>query len=241
MKIKLFAFASLLLILFGVTYHDASGFSYDYIDSLLEENEFDQALTYLDGILEENPNHRDSLFYKGYVLDEMGRYDEALQNYEKVLDNWPNDFETLYNIAVTLEHLGEYGDAIQYYDRVLAIHPNDVDSLFYKGVLLYDRGSYNESKNLFEKILKIKPNDVDARAYVEKNNQQINQELPFSDIQTDRGDNRIESRQDERLGDSQVKSSVDGIMESMANNSVVLGGIGIVITIIVYWYFFKTR
>lgn len=222
-------------------YHDASGFSYDYIDSLLEKNEFEQALAYLDGILEENPNHRDSLFYKGYVLDEMGRYDEALQNYDKVLGDWPNDFETLYNRAITLENLGEYGAAIQYYDRVLAIHPNDVDSLFYKGVLLYDRGSYHESKSIFEKILKIKPNDVDARAYIEKNNQQINQELPFLGIETDRVGNGFESRQVERSDDNQVKGSVDGIMENMADNSIILGGIGIVITIIVYWYFFKTR
>ena len=241
MKIKSIVFVSLLSILFGVAYHDAFGFSYDYIDSLLEKNEFDQALVYLDGILEENPNHRDSLFYKGYVLDEMGRYDEALENYDKVLDDWPNDFETLYNMAVTLEHLGEYGAAIQYYDRVLAIHPNDVDSLFYKGVLLYDRGSYHESKSLFEKILKIKPNDVDARVYIEKNNQQINQELPFSGIQTDRGDKGFEDRQVGSSDDSQVKGFVDDIIESMADNSIVLGGIGIAITIIVYWYFFKTR
>lgn len=241
MKIKLFVFTSLFLILFGATYHDASGFSYDYMNSLLEKNEFDQALAYLDDILEENPNHRDSLFYKEYVLDEIGKYDEALQYYDKVLGDWPNDVETLYNKAITLENLGEYGAAIQHYDRVLVIHPNDVDSLFYKGVLLYERGSYHESKNLFKKILKISPNDVDARIYIEKNNQQINEEFPFSDIQTNRGNDGFDDNQVKRSRDSQVNGSDEDIMKIMANNSIVLGGIGIAIAIIVYWYFFKTR
>ncbi len=140
LKLAFLVFVSLFFVLLGTSHHDMFGFSYDHINSLLEKQDFDQALEYLDDILEDDPNHLDSLFYKGYVLDEMGRYNEALQNYDLILNYWPDDFETLYNKAITLEHIGEHGDAIRYYDRVLELYPDDADSLFRKGVLLYEMG-----------------------------------------------------------------------------------------------------
>ncbi|MGI9566784.1 MAG: hypothetical protein ACR2LL_07200 [Nitrosopumilus sp.] len=43
---------------------------------MIDQGEYDAALTYLEKLSFDNPNDTDVLFYQGYVLDEIGRYDE---------------------------------------------------------------------------------------------------------------------------------------------------------------------
>jgi len=145
----------------------SSSLDYDYVNSLIDQGEYDTALSYLEKLSFENPNDLDILFYQGYIFDEIGRYDEALNYYDQVLWHAPNDIETLYNKAVTLEKFGKYDEALEYYDKVLKVNSNDIDSLLSKAILLNEREDYQESQRLFDKVLKIDPENLAAKAYLQ--------------------------------------------------------------------------
>ncbi|MCH9658904.1 hypothetical protein K0U27_09520 [archaeon] len=57
----------------------------------------------------------------------------------------------------------------------------------------------------------------------------------------DEVDDGFNDRKVERSTDRQDKASVDYMLEIIVDNNILLGGIGIVVALSVYWYFFKIR
>ena len=76
-----------------------------------------EAISYYDKILEENPNHLGCLNNKGYALSKLKDYDSALQCYDTALKLSPNDIPVLVNasaeydkqLAITLLKLENRG------------------------------------------------------------------------------------------------------------------------------------
>jgi len=96
---------------------------------LVDQENFEGAISYYDKALEISPNDPDILFDKGLALDTLGKTEEAISYYDKVLTLVPNDTDTLYNKALALDTLGKTEEAQLYYNRVLSINPNDTDTL----------------------------------------------------------------------------------------------------------------
>lgn len=136
--------------------------------------EFEQAISYLDQILEIDPNNLDALRGKGSALFELGRIEEAVTYFDNVLETDPNHIDTLLNKGVSLTELGRNKEAIQYFTKVLEIEPDydfskhnlakSLKSLYnrvdgYVEIMIYD--SQDRLVNYFIKpelsILKIKP------------------------------------------------------------------------------------
>ncbi len=74
------------------------------INSVLDEanrlfllGKFQEAISYYDKILEENPNHLGCLNNKGYALSKLKDYDSALQCYATALKLDHNDLPVLIN------------------------------------------------------------------------------------------------------------------------------------------------
>ncbi len=133
MKYFLFGFLTLAVILFIIpsnAYAETnSAVDYDLINSLIDSGENEKAFSYAETILENHPKDSDALFYKGYVLDEIGKYELALIYYNKALLLNPSDLDILFNKAITLENLEKYERAIDYYDKILEINPQDEDAI----------------------------------------------------------------------------------------------------------------
>ena len=77
------------------------------INSILDEanrlfllGKLQEAISYYDKILEENPNHLGCLNNKGYALSKLKDYDSALQCYDTALKLSPNDLPVLVNKIV---------------------------------------------------------------------------------------------------------------------------------------------
>lgn len=73
-----------------------------------------------------NPKHKNALYNKGLVLDEVGNNTGALTYLDKALAIDSKDEDALYQKGVFLDKLGNHTGAIEYFDKALAIDPHEV-------------------------------------------------------------------------------------------------------------------
>ena len=88
---------------------------------LLKENRFEEALPYLDKILESEPNNVSLLLNKGSVLIALDRSDESITYFDRLLKIEPNNIKGLTSKAAALANMGETQMALDLYDQILSI------------------------------------------------------------------------------------------------------------------------
>jgi len=64
---------------------------------LFLKGKYNEAISYYDKILDENPKHLSSLNNKGYALSKLKDYENAMKCYDLALDNHPDDLSVLVN------------------------------------------------------------------------------------------------------------------------------------------------
>jgi len=91
---------------------------------LLQQNKFQEAITYFDRVLEIDPNHVDSLNNKGTSLTKIGKLDEAITYFDRVLEIEPNGVETLLNKGIVLVEMNKSNEALSYFQKAIDLYPN---------------------------------------------------------------------------------------------------------------------
>ena len=92
---------------------------------LINLDRFEEALTYLDKMLEINSEDSHILLSKGLVYELLGKGGESSVFYEKALRFEEDNFESLRNIGFHIMQLGGFQNAIPFFERSLKINPND--------------------------------------------------------------------------------------------------------------------
>ena len=98
---------------------------YSVLISLLKEERFQEALPYLDKILEIDPNNMPILLNKGSVLIALDRSDESITYFDRLLKIEPNNIKGLTSKAAALANIGETQSALDLYDKILSIDKNN--------------------------------------------------------------------------------------------------------------------
>ena len=93
--------------------------------SLLKAERFEEAMPYVDRILEINPNHTPSLLNKGSILIKLDRSDESITYFDRLLKIEPNNIKGLSSKAAALSNIGETQRALDLYDKILSMEKND--------------------------------------------------------------------------------------------------------------------
>jgi len=101
----------------------------------IDEGRFDDALIYLDSILELDPNQLAALSNKGGVLIELEKYEEAIEYLDRALEINPNHVQTLNNKGIALFRLGSYENSLSIYYEVFRLDP-------YNEISIYNRNYY---------------------------------------------------------------------------------------------------
>jgi len=84
----------------------------DEANRLFLQGKLQDAISYYDKILHENPNHLGSLNNKGYALSKLKDYDSAIACYDTALKLDPNDIPVLVNKISALRKKGNLNEAL---------------------------------------------------------------------------------------------------------------------------------
>ncbi|MDC8438456.1 MAG: tetratricopeptide repeat protein, partial [Candidatus Nitrosotenuis sp.] len=101
----------------SIAYYDGMG------PALMRLCKYDQAISYFDKALIENPERAEIYANKGAALSKMGQYEMAIAYYESALEIDPEYMPALNNKANALVHLGEIDKAITVYNSILEDDP----------------------------------------------------------------------------------------------------------------------
>jgi tetratricopeptide (TPR) repeat protein len=106
----------------------------DLINYLLEKNQHQKAIEYIDSLLDFFPYSNEIWQRKAYVYDNNGDYRNAIECFDKAITLNPLDEETLISKGITLDNSGNHEGAIKCFDDVIGIDSNNIDALFNKGL-----------------------------------------------------------------------------------------------------------
>jgi len=102
----------------------------------INNKQYQDAIDYLDNVLEQDPNHIEALRNKGAILAILEKYDEALVQFDKVLEIDPKHVLALYNKGRTLAHLEKFDEALLNLDKVIIQDPDHIPTLILKESIL---------------------------------------------------------------------------------------------------------
>jgi len=136
---------------------------FEQAEDLLEEENYEEAISFYDIVLEIESSDIDALFGKAFALDNIGKHEEAISFYDKVLEIDSTDFDALNGKALALDNIGKHEEAISFYDKVLEIDSADIDALFGKALSLESLGREEEAILNLEKIETLIPPEVELR------------------------------------------------------------------------------
>lgn len=102
----------------SIAYYDGMG------PALMRLCNYDQAISYFDQSLIEDPNNVEIITNKGAALDKLGQSDVAIDHYDLALDIDPTYLPAMNNKANVLAEQGEFEEAIKIYNLVLEQDPS---------------------------------------------------------------------------------------------------------------------
>jgi len=129
---------------------------------LFNSEQYEEALSYLNEVLEKDPDNLQALNAKGAVFVKIERYEEALTYFDKILEMDPSNVDALNNKVVTLGKLDRGNEAAQYVQRVLELDPAHIEALISQGQVHIRMGEYEEALSYFESAVEIDPNHIEA-------------------------------------------------------------------------------
>ena len=93
--------------------------------ALISEKRFDEAILYLDKILEQDPNNLKALSNKAGLLIQLERFSESLIISNRVLEVDPDRISTLTNKAIALKMLKEYEKSFLVFSKIISLEPEN--------------------------------------------------------------------------------------------------------------------
>ena len=107
-------------------------------------------------------NHR-AMFYRGLILNELGRseesphfYEDAVRALQDSLKLASDDAETHYQLGVAYTGLTQYSSALSAYSAAVRIRPHG-EALYRSGLIHLEEERYNQAQESFREAIKAKP------------------------------------------------------------------------------------
>jgi tetratricopeptide (TPR) repeat protein len=125
----------------------------ELVNYCYEREKFEDALHFVNQLLDRIPYSADAWQRKGLVLNNLFKYEEALECFERALHLNPVDPEILINKGITLDGLGRNEEALQVFEQALEIDPSNEDALFNKSITLEKTGQFEEAVRIFKFLL----------------------------------------------------------------------------------------
>ena len=128
-----------------------------------DDNEFDEALAFMQQAIDQNPDRQQYRLIRGHIYLEMKKYQDALKEYEAVKEDYAEAPELYYNKGCAYEGLNDNNAAIENYKRTLELdeqYRNTNDKLYSLYRQIYRRENRKED---FEKALYYINKEIEIR------------------------------------------------------------------------------
>lgn len=93
------------------------------------QDELEFEVSFLEGVLEKDPYHQDTLVVLGNAYTRLGRYEDGLRIDERIVKILPDDPTAFYNLACSFSLLGDRDRAIDALAKSVEKGYADVDHL----------------------------------------------------------------------------------------------------------------
>lgn len=134
--------------------------------ALRELNKNEDALSYFDTAIKEEPDWGDPYGEKAITLAYMGRWNEAGPLFIKSIELKYDSPTVYWMYAKYLEEiLKKPSDAIPFYEMVIAKNPNSYKLYNNIGDIYFNEGKYDDAERAYKKVLEHDNNDFNALAF----------------------------------------------------------------------------
>jgi tetratricopeptide (TPR) repeat protein len=133
----------------------------------IKEKNYEGALTFLNEVIESDPDNVHALYLKGISLEMLEKYEEAIKAFDRADEIGPF-VSTHYNKGYCLYQLCEYKNAIISFDKVDIDDLHYVVALQYKGVCYLKLQLYDKALDVADILIEKKPDCPDG--YYQKGN-----------------------------------------------------------------------
>lgn len=117
-------------------------------------NDMGKARELLEGILKEEPEHKDALMRMGDVSASTGSRDKAAEYYRRALASSPGDLEALFALEKEMQEAGRLEEAMAYVDEILDARPDNLVALDMKRAVLEKKERWSDLIEVQKSILK---------------------------------------------------------------------------------------
>jgi len=111
-------------------------------------------------VLENNPDHFETVFYLGSLYLQMNNFKHAKIFLQRVLSIQPNMPGALINLAITLTELGEYKTSIEHFNKAIEIEPKSSIAHFNLGNVLCKSNEYLKAIKHYKQTIDIDENHI---------------------------------------------------------------------------------
>jgi tetratricopeptide (TPR) repeat protein len=135
----------------------------------LAEDNYPQALEFLNHSLEFNPTYTHSLEYRGICYVKMQEYEKALPDLEQWAADEPDNMQVYIYLAEVHKGLDNPEKAISALDKAIELNPDNFTAFNNRGTIYFNKlKDYNKALEDFNKVIELNP--TYGRAYANRAN-----------------------------------------------------------------------
>jgi FKBP-type peptidyl-prolyl cis-trans isomerase 2 len=131
--------------------------------ALQDKGQIDEAISYYQKAVGQNPNHTGAYYNLGVAFQEKGLIDQAILYYEIAIGFNQEFTEAHHNLGVAFNEKGKFDEALSCFQRVLQLKPDHAGAYYSLGNTLVAKGQFNDAMQSYKKAIEINPGHADAQ------------------------------------------------------------------------------
>lgn len=128
----------------------------DYYDL----DDYEEAIDYLDSVLNIEPENHEALFYKSLSLSYLDDNEQAIEVMDEAIKYCGDNDAYWMNKGVFLFEMDEYDEALKCFDKSSQLNPDNIDPIVNKALLYCYIDEHEEGFKYFDKALEMDPDDI---------------------------------------------------------------------------------
>ncbi len=111
-----------------------------------------KSIPYFEKLLDEDPDHFNSLMALARIAMDREKYDQALQYFLRMEELAPQDISTKLRIGLLYYEQENYPEAIRRFSKIMEMNPDNDRVAYYLGILEAQNKNYPEAIRLFKRV-----------------------------------------------------------------------------------------